>query len=258
MKSRHIIALLFAQTLLSAAEPAELKGLRPALSNQAPRAWLGLQVSKPDATTTAHVPSLPPGVGFVVKSVDEAGPAKAAGFQEFDLIWKFGDQMLINEAQLATLLRLAKPGEEVALSGFRAGKPLELKLKLGEAPSLVRPFGGEFAEAAVLPGVSGGPMRVVNVSEKIASFKEDEFTEDERTATVHREGDVYKIKIQGAKNLVIYEGELSKDGGLDKIPENWRRKIQVLCRTLDQAIDGNTETERQPRPRVVPPALPNP
>ncbi|MES2661601.1 MAG: S1C family serine protease [Verrucomicrobiota bacterium] len=258
MKPSHIITLLLAQTLLSAAEPTELKGLRPASLNQAPRAWLGLQVSKPDATTTAHVPLLPPGVGFVVKSLDEGGPAQTAGLQQFDLLWKFGDQMLVNEAQLATLLRLAKPGEEVAISGFRAGKPLEVKLKLGDAPPVVMPFGGDFVEAAVLPGVCAGPMRVVNVSEKIASFKEDEFTENERTATVQRDKDVYLIKIQGPKNQIIYEGELSKDGGLDKIPENWRRKIQVLCRTLDQAIDGNMATERQPRPRVVPPAAPKP
>ena len=74
----------------------------------------------------------------MVKSIDDGGPAQAAGLTEFDLLWKIGDQMLVNEAQLATLLRLSKPGEEVILAGFRGGKPLEVKLKLGEAPAFAR------------------------------------------------------------------------------------------------------------------------
>lgn len=249
MKARHIAALLLAQTFLCAGEPAVQKGLPAGLiSRQAPKAWLGLQVSKPDQTITAHLPSLPPGVGFVVVSLDAGGPAEAAGLQELDILWKFDDQMLINEAQLATLLRLSKPGEEIMLSGFRAGKHLEVKLKLGEAPALTHPFGGEFVEAAVLPGVCAGPMRVVNVSQKSASF-----TAEEGNATVRRDGDVYKIRIEDADKKLIHEGELTKDGGLDKIPEDWRRKIQVLCRTLDQALDGTMMPGRQPRPRVVPP-----
>ncbi len=249
MKPIHIAVLLLAQTIWSAAEPAGPKGLPAGLvSRQAPKAWLGLQVSKPDQASAAQLPSLPPGVGFVVVSLDAGGPAETAGLQELDILWKFGDQMLVNEAQLATLLRLSKPGEEVAISGFRAGKHLEVKLKLGDAPSAPLPFGGDFVEAAVLPGVHVGPMRVVNVSQKNASF-----TADEGTATVHREGDVYKIRIEDPKNQVIYAGELTKDGGLDKIPEGWRRKVQVLCRTLDQALDGTMVSGRQPRPRVVPP-----
>ena len=33
---------------------------------------------------------------------------------------------------------------------------------------------------------------------------------------------------------MIFEGDLSQDGKLDQVPENWRRRTQVLCRTLDQ------------------------
>jgi len=250
MKTSFIIALLLLPVVVSADESRKSKERHHGLfSSQAPRAWLGLSVSKPDETITAHVPSLPQGVGFVVNSLDAGGPAENAGLQDFDLVWKLGDQMLINEAQLAALLRLAKPGEEVLVSAFRGGKPLEVKLTLGEAPAMKPSFGGEFAEAAILPGVCGGPMRVVNVSEKSASF-----TADEGTATVQRDGEVFKIRIDGPENKLIYEGELSKDSGLDQIPESWRRKIQVLCRTLDQAIGGNMLSGRQPRPRVVPPA----
>jgi hypothetical protein len=207
-----------------------------------------LRVAKPDEAITVHVPSIPPGVGFVVKSIDPGGPAQAAGLLELDLLWKFGDQMLVNEAQLATLLRLENPGAEVVISGFRGGKPMEVKLKLGQAPVLNKPFSGEMVESAVLPGTCDGPMRVVNVAEKSASF-----SNDEGSAVVRRDGEIFKVKIDGLKGAVIFEGDLSNDEGLAQLPENWRRKIQVLCRTLDQTLAGGMLPQRQARPRVVPP-----
>ncbi len=251
MKPSLIAALLVAQTFLSVAESVEPKVVGPPpLSARAPRAWLGLQVAKPDATITAHVPSLPQGIGFVVTSIDEGGPAQAAGLLELDLLWKIGDQMLVNEAQLAALLRLSQPGQEIVIAGFRGGKPLEVKLKLGEAAVLKKPFPGEMVEAAILPGACAVPMRVVNVAEKSASF-----SAGEERAVVRRDGEVFKVKISGPREEVIFEGEVSKDEPLDKLPENWHRRIQVLCRTLDQALAGGA---RQPRARVVPPVSPKP
>lgn len=251
MKPNLIVALLILPGGLSAGEPVPTTASEPAVGPSAfhaPRAWLGLQLAKPDETITAQVPSLPPGIGFVVKSLDTGGPAQAAGLLEFDLLWKIGDQMLVNEGQLATLLRLSKPGEEVVIAGFRGGKPLEVKLKLGEAPVLKRPFPGEMVEAAIMPGACNGPMRVVNVAEKSASF-----SADEGKAVVRRDGEIFKVKISDPKDEVVFEGELSKDENLDQLPENWRRRVEVLCRTLDQALAGGMMPARQPRPRVVPP-----
>ncbi len=256
MKPTFLLALLAAQTLGSAGEPAETRVPQPrpdSHSVRAPQAWLGLRVAKPDETITAQVPSLPPGIGFVVKSIDEGGPAQAAGLTEFDLLWKFGDQMLVNEAQLATLLRLSKPGQEVVISGFRGGKPLEVKLKLGQSPGLQRPFSGEMVESAILPGACPGPMRMVNVADKTASF-----SNDDGRALVRRDGDAYHVKIEGPKEEVIFEGDITNSDSLDKVPEKWHRRIQVLCRTLDQALEGTMMSQRQPRPRVVPPPTEKP
>lgn len=251
-----VAALLISLAPFALAQAPEGKIRVPeaaSLPTPAPRAWLGLRVTKPDETVTAHVPSLPPGIGFLIKSIDDGGPAEAAGLRELDLLWKLGDQMLVNEAQLATLLRLSKPGDHIVLSGFRAGKPLEVKLKLGETPALQRPFPGEMVEAAVLPGVCGGPMRVVNMAEKSASF-----ATDEGRAVVRREGDAYRVSIHGPANETIFDGEISKDSTFESVPENWRRKVQVLCRTLEQALNGTMVPHRQPRPRVVPPSPANP
>lgn len=258
MKPRSIVAFWAIQIFVSTGEPAppEPRTLQPRLNShsmRAPQAWLGLRVVKPDETITAHVPSLPQGIGFVVKSTDEGGPAQAAGLLENDLIWKIGDQMLVNEAQLATLLRLSKPGEQIVIAGFRGGKPLELKLTLGEAPALQKPFSGEMIESAILPGVCPGPMRLVNVADKTASF-----SAEEGRAEVRREGETYQVKIGGLNDKVIFEGEIASADELEKIPAEWRRRIHVLCRTLDQALEGGMLPQRQPRPRVVPPPGGNP
>ncbi len=246
MKFRLLAALILIPALASAAEPAASVSVPapPVPSVRAPRAWLGLRVTKPDEMVAAQVPSVPPGIGFLVKSISKGGPAETAGVQERDLIWKIGDQMLVNEAQLAALLRLSKPGEEIVLAAFRGGKPLEIKLTLGEAPALQPPT-GEMVESLVLPGVCEGPIRI---AEKTASC-----SVAEGKASLRREGDIFKVSIQGPDDHVIYEGELGKDEDLQKIPADWQRKVKVLRRSLEHALDGNMMPQREPRQRVIPP-----
>ena len=254
MNRSYIAALLMVPTLLAAAEQ-ELSGTEKAVPDpsRAPHAWLGLRVAKPDPTIAAQVPALPPGIGFLVKFIDEGGPAEFAGLQEHDLVWKFGDQMLVNESQLATLLRLSKPGQEITLAAFRGGKPLEVKLKLGEAPPLKKPFPSEMVEAAILPTDFISPMRVVNVAAKTATYS----TEEGR-AEVQRDGEMDKVRIQNPANELIFEGSFAHGDTLEKVPEDWRRRILALRRGLDQSLNGGMTPTRQPRPRVVPPAVEKP
>lgn len=254
MRTLPLIALLSAWTLSFAGDPVDLKKPDPAPQTpQPPRAWLGLQVAKPEASLATTVSALPPGIGFVIRSLDAAGPAQAAGLRESDLLWKLGDQLLVNEGQLAALLRLAKPGDEITLAGFRAGQPLEVRLKLGVAPLTKRPFPGDLVDSTILPGECGGPMRVVNVAARLASY-----STDEGRAVVRRDGALYKVKIQGPQDELIYEGDLPSDGSLELIPEHWRRRVHALRRGLDQALDGRMMPNRQPRPRVIQPAVQNP
>jgi hypothetical protein len=221
---------------------------------QAPRAWLGLEVARPEEAITVHLPALPQGVGFMIRSINKGGPAEAAGLRNYDVLWKMGDQMLVNEGQLAVLLRLAKPGDEILLSGFRAGRPIQVKLKLGEAPAIPAPFPSDLVDSAVLPGGdSGVPMRVFNISEKVASYS----TDDGRIE-IRRNGEVFLVKIVGPKDELIFEGDLPVDGSLDSIPEAWKRRVHALRRGLTHALAGNMVPTRQPRPRVVPPTAVKP
>ncbi len=250
MKLGLITLLILSQISAAGADPAA----PPApFCSPAPHAWLGLKVDKPDETVIAHVPSLPPGIGFLVRSIDAGGPAEAAGLRELDLLWKLGDQMLVNEAQLATLLRLKQPGERIALSGFRGGQPLEVKLILGEAPISHPHFTGEMIESAIMPSTCDGPMRVVNFSDRTATF-----SDEEGKILVWRENGGFRVKIRNLKDEVIYEGTVIKECGTEGVPESWYRKVLVLCRTLDQTLTRNLNSERQPKLRVVPAPPQNP
>ncbi len=253
MKRLLVITFLLGRVLVFAEEPAEGRHPHhPPGIPQAPRAWLGLQVSRPDEFTAVHLPALPPGIGFMVRSITEGGPAEAAGLKELDVLWKMGDQMLVNEGQLAALLRLSKPGEVVTLAGFRAGKPLEVKLTLGEAPEIKRPFPADLVDSAILPGGDcGGNMRVFNISDKIASY-----ATNEGRAEVRRDGNIHKVLIVDTDNKVIFEGDLPEDGSLDKIPDPWKRRIHALRRGLEYALDGRMAPGHGPRPRVIVPPPP--
>ncbi len=254
MKKILVMTFLISRVLVTAAEREELNPAPvPIPVPQAPRAWLGLDVTKPDESITAQLPALPQGIGFLVQSVQDGGPAQAAGLQKSDVLWKLGDQMLVNEGQLAALLRLSKPGDDITLSGFRAGQAINVKLKLGEAPLSKRLMPRDFLDSTILPGVCGGPMRVINVAEKLATF-----STDEGRAEVRKDGNIYKIKIQGPKDELIYQGDLLAEGNTDQIPDPWKHRIRALRRGLDLSLDGRMLSARQPRPRVVPPPTTNP
>lgn len=215
---------------------------------RAPRVWLGLDVMKPDGMIYAQLPELPYGFGFLVKAVEKDSPGAKAGLVEYDVIWKLNDQILVNEGQLAALLRLSKPGDEVVLSGFRAGKELKVNLKLAEVPAVHASFPPELVESAVLPGLRcGGAMREVNVGNKTAVY-----THDDGKAEIGKEEDGYRVKISNPSGEVIFEGLLKDAQEFDKIPGPWRYRVHALRRGLDMAIEG--KTGRFSRPRVVPPA----
>src|SRR5205085_1498555 len=59
-------------------------------------------------------------------------PAAEAGLKQYDVLHKIDDQILVNEQQLAVLVRAHKPSEEVKLTVIRDGKPQTLTAKLAE------------------------------------------------------------------------------------------------------------------------------
>ncbi|MFD0894243.1 PDZ domain-containing protein [Luteolibacter ambystomatis] len=212
-------------------------------------AWLGFSLAKPDETTRSHLPDLPLGMGFTIQAVEAKGPAALAGLQPLDVIWKFGDQFLVNESQLAVLLRQKHPGDTVNLALFRSGRALELPVIIGSYP-LNRPLPIGPVENVLMREDDGLVTRIINRESRTASL-----ALDDGRASLKRiaDGKGYELRIIDATGELVFNGNLPADCDVSAVPEAWRIRVKALRRGLDNALDGRMESVRPPRPRVIPP-----
>jgi hypothetical protein len=102
--------------------------------------YVGLSVTPTNPETRAQL-KLGDGVGLTVMDVAAQSPAADAGLQRLDVIHRLNDQLLVNQQQLSTLIRLHGSGQEVTLHLFRAGEARDVKVTIGKTQRLVRPHG---------------------------------------------------------------------------------------------------------------------
>jgi len=92
--------------------------------------FLGVETSPVSSTLTAQL-GLPDGSGLVVAHLASDGPAVGM-LKEHDILLKLDDQLLVEQRQLAVLIRNHKEGDEVTLTYLRGGKQATAKIKLGK------------------------------------------------------------------------------------------------------------------------------
>lgn len=220
----------------------------PAVEDEMGVAWLGLDVSKPDDTITSQLPSLPPGIGFVVNELEAGGPADKAGVRKLDLFWKLNEQLLVNEGQLATLLRLSRPGEEVVASVFREGKSLDIKVTLGEAKGDDGTALRRMLAESVMRSEDGA-TKIVNLGDKSARY-----SNEMGSAEVMRVSEGDSVRIFDPAGKLVYEVVMRGNPQYSDVPEGWRREISAMRRGLDHALSAKAVSGmRPPRPQIVQP-----
>ncbi len=237
----------------AAGEPEAEKAVIPGLSDlrekkQDSEPWIGLEVAQLNEAMRAHLSEVPEGVGFVVTRIEEDGPAAGAGLRKFDILWKFEDQLLINEAQFGTLIRMKAPGDEVSLGIVRGGKSQELAVTIGRMPA-ARPLTGlNPAEIPIFPsGVPGMPRQVVYPGDRTAEITR----QDGSIARLRYEEDVAIVRIEDEEGELIFDGPIRQDGRF-AVPEDWRCTVGALLRTIHRS-EADASNLRRPRPRVVKP-----
>ncbi|MCK7481480.1 MAG: S1C family serine protease [Candidatus Moduliflexus flocculans] len=126
------------------------------------RGWMGVGIGVDESGRT------------VIGAVDPESPAELAKLRLGDVVLKIGDRDVTGPDVLAAEIRKKKPGQEVTLKIERDGKPLDVKVKLGELAEADRMkemdvrFPGLFGRVAPGPGPSPqvrGPAVVVRVQE---------------------------------------------------------------------------------------------
>jgi serine protease Do len=86
------------------------------------RGWLGVQIGMNENGQTFIGP------------IDPNSPAELAKIVEGDIVLKIGDRDVTTSDVLAAEIRKRKPGQDVTLKIERDGKPMDIKVKLGEFP----------------------------------------------------------------------------------------------------------------------------
>lgn len=191
-------------------------------------AWLGFEVSRADDAVRAQLPKLPKGMGFVISKVEANGPARRAGVEAMDVLWRLNDQFLINEAQLASLLQLYKAGDVVELTLFRGGEEKKLPVTLGTHPgnriAAAGPTIASIAHPTAVPRLA--PQRPVNANNRIARLEDGNAVVE---MEMRAEGPWLSITNQDGAS--VFEG-LINEKAEKMIPSIWHERVEALRRTL--------------------------
>jgi serine protease Do len=119
------------------------------------RGYLGAEIRSLDEAL-AHAFHVPDTSGALVEDVVPGGPADTAGLKNGDVIRKFNGQDITGSGQLIALVTDTNPETVVTVEILRDGKPLTLKITLGQRPSNlgVHAGVGKPAELGALKGVT--------------------------------------------------------------------------------------------------------
>lgn len=96
-------------------------------------AWTGLETARREAVAGENS-AIPPGAGLTVLALPENGPL-TEGLRVGDILFRFGEQILVHPDQLQVLLTLVDPAEMIPVVYFRSGEEQEVVLPvLWETP----------------------------------------------------------------------------------------------------------------------------
>jgi hypothetical protein len=211
--------------------------------------WVGFEVARADDVVRAQLPKLPKGVGFVISNVIANGPARQAGVVPFDVLWKWNDQLLINEAQLAVLLETHKIGDSVELTLFRAGEEKKLKVTLGAEPNARSVAAGPTIESAKTPTMVPQleTTRPLDINTRIARLEDGSAVLEMESRA---EGTWLTITDQDGNS--VFEGFFDSKSE-KKIPIVWHERINALHSTLQDRITKKPiEVDLENRPDIKP------
>jgi serine protease Do len=118
------------------------------------RGYLGVQIS-PLSAEEAQAFHVPDTGGALVQDVSAGGPADKAGIKNGDVIRKLNGQTIEDAGQLTAAVTNTNPGTQVTLDILRDGKPMTVKVTLGERPANLAAAGpGGRPSTGALRGVS--------------------------------------------------------------------------------------------------------
>ena len=179
-------------------------------------AYLGVGVEAPSDSLRSQL-SLPDGAGLVVNYVDDNSPSMGT-IEKHDLLQKLDDQILVNEEQFVTLVRMHKPGDVVTLTLMRHASPRTEKIKLGKKPA------NDPKNVQVEDSLRGGMIKLSRDAMKAhspISFNDGEFM-----ASLDDHGQLLALDMKSSKTL--FHGPINDKEQWDRVPEFVRKKLEFF------------------------------
>jgi serine protease Do len=119
------------------------------------RGYLGVYVGNLTAGLAKEF-DVPDTSGALVQNVEPDSPSAKAGVQNGDVVRKYNGQTVSDASALTAMVTQTDPGATVTLSVLRNGKPMDIKVTLGERPANAgaTPGQGQAPSGSALEGIS--------------------------------------------------------------------------------------------------------
>jgi hypothetical protein len=202
-------------------------------------AFLGVSARPVDPALRAQL-QLPDGLGLSVQFVGRNSPASDE-LKPGDILQKMDDQLLVNAAQLQTLVRMHKPGDTVKFTIIRETKTTEVSIKLGET---ARPPTGALGGNGFGAGLGAGgeaipvpdPFAIPDVPNLGLPLNGNgqnnvsmAFSDGTYSAHVETDKDGHKqITVKDNTGAVVATGQVDTEEQWKKLPDDVQMHLKVL------------------------------
>ena len=198
-------------------------GFQAALPETQIAPFLGTATTQPAPAERAQV-GLPEGVGLTVQHVLRGSPAERAGLLRFDVLHKLDDQILVNDPQFRTLLRMYEPGDEIRITVIRQGQSMVFPVELGHREVPV----GDVPAAVMLPWVLRPGPRVDPVSE-LAGFSA-RYEDTRHVLVLSTDARGKHLTAKNKEGTVLFEGAVDTSEQRALVPASLLPKLEQLER----------------------------
>jgi hypothetical protein len=183
---------------------------------------------------------LKPGVGLVVEDVTPSSVAANGGLQKGDIIFKVGDQWIINADQLATLLSIQDANNGFEIKVYRGTDRVDLDYKFDQTAldtmnrSLDSAMGSMDQSTdrtldRTLKDRDRDQDRMAGANPMIIPEKFD-FKDDLHSISIRTENGVKKLLVKDKDGNVLFDGPYNSAQDREAVPADVKIKVEQVLR----------------------------
>ena len=204
-------------------------------------AYLGVAIS-PVPPALAHQLRIADGLGAVVEQVLPEGPAKQAGIEQYDIIYKFDDHLLNRAEDLPRLVQSDRPGDQVEVVLIREGKfhtltvtlaahelaPTYAPVRPQPAPAPWQPWQAPNQPLPLRPPPQRAQPPHVQPDHKNGKRIIIKWTDGDQELTITDSAGHRRLEVRDASGDTVFEGPIDTTRQRNNIPREIRRKLDRL------------------------------